>query len=152
MSDNEPVVSPQMVSCIKIYTTKCINIRVLMTMKWLHQRFQCWVVGIKKLLRWSVLNINITFKKSIRKLEKLTYQFAGGRNSSFQSSVLEELNTVARQVGRTPDVTDHISEVVLEGTTYLEHSDCLKFHDSTCSWQQYYPVLSFLMTGNLHSD
>ena len=51
-----------------------------------------------------------------------------------------------------PEFTDHISEVVSEGSVHLEHSDCLKIHDSTCSWQQYYPVLSFLMTGNLHSD
>ena len=123
-----------------------------MTMKWLHQRFQCWVVRMKKSPRWSVLNINITIKKIIRKLEKLTYQFVGGRRFSFQSSVLEELNTVARLVRRTPDFTDHTSEVVSEGSIHLEHSDRLKIHDSTCSWQQYYLVLSFLMTGNLHSD
>ena len=47
---------------------------------------------------------------------------------------------------------DRISEVVSEGSIHLEHSNCLKIHDSTCSWQKYYPVLSFLMTGNLHSD
>ena len=124
-----------------------------MTMKWLHQRFQCWVVRMKKSPRWSVLNINITIKKFIRKLEKTYLPICRRQEiSSFQSSVLEELNTVARQVGRTPDFMDHTSEVVSEGSIHLEHSDLLKIHDSTCSWQQYYQVLSFLMTGNLHSD
>ena len=113
-----------------------------MTTEWLHKRFQSWVVGMKKSPRWSVLNIYITIKKIIRKLG----------DSSFLSTVLEQLNTVARQVGRTPDFTDHISEVVSEGSIHLEHSDCLKIRDSTSSWQQYYPVLSFLMMGNLHSD
>ena len=75
VSDNEPVVSPQMVSYIKKSTLLNVSkitkfsIRVLRTMKWLHQRFQCWVVRMKKSPRWSVLNINITIKKIIRKLE-----------------------------------------------------------------------------------
>ena len=73
-------------------------------------------------------------------------------DSSFQSSILEHLNTVASSVGLTQEFTDRISEVVSEGSIYLEHSKCLKIHDSTYSWQQYYPVLSFLMMGNLHSD
>ena len=38
------------------------NIRVLITTKWLHQRFRCWIVGKKKSPKWSVLNINITKK------------------------------------------------------------------------------------------
>ena len=62
-------------------------------------------------------------------------------HSSFLSSVLAELNTLARQVRLTPEFTDHISEVASEGSIYLVHSDYLKIHDSTCSWQQYYPVL-----------
>ena len=43
---------------------------------------------------------------------------------------------------------DRISEVVSEGSIHVEHSNCLKIHDSTFS----YIVLSFLMTGNLYSD
>ena len=46
---------------------------------------------------------------------------------------------------------DHNSEVVSEGSIHLEHSNCLKIHDSTCSLQQNYPVLSIMMTGNRHS-
>ena len=51
-----------------------------------------------------------------------------------------------------PEFTNHISEVVSEGSKQFELSDCLKIHDSSCSWQQYYPVLSFMAMGNLHSD
>ncbi len=28
----------------------------------------------------------------------------------------------------------------------------MRIYESLCSWQQYYPVLSFLMAGNLHAD
>ena len=76
VSDNEHVVSPQIVSYIKKITLLDVskitefNIGVLMTMKWLHQKCHCWVVRMKKSPRWSVLNINITIKKIIRKLEK----------------------------------------------------------------------------------
>ena len=48
--------------------------------------------------------------------------------------------------------TDHITVVVLEGSIHIEHTDCVKIHVSTCSWQKYYPVLSFFMTGNVHSN
>ena len=127
------------------------NIMVFITTKWLHQRFQCWVVEMKKLSRWSILNIYITIKKVLEIRKNLPTNLEEAGDSCFQSSVLEELNTVVRQVVRMPEFTDHISEIVSEGSIH-EHSDCLKFHDSTCSWQQYYLVLSFLMTGNLYSD
>ena len=56
-------------------------------------------MGMKKSQRWSVLNINITIKKIIRKLEKTYLEIC--RRQEIQvskSSVLEELNTVARLV------------------------------------------------------
>ena len=108
-------------------------------------------MGMKKLLRWSVLN-NIMIKKIVRKLEKTYLPICRMQDSIFQSSVLEELYTVARQVGLMPDFKDHITEDVSEGSIHFEHSYCLKIHISSCSWQQYYPVLSILITGNLHSD
>ena len=73
---------------------------------------------MKKSLRWSVLNINITIKKVSESYKKLSYHLQEAGVSSFQSSVYEKLNTVARQVGVLPAFTDHISEVVSKGSIH----------------------------------
>jgi len=55
-------------------------------------------------------------------------------------------------VGFPSEIVNRISETVSTGSIHLHSSADMKIHDSLCSWQQYYPVLSFLMTGNLHAD
>ena len=39
--------------------------------------------GDEEIAEMAVLNINITIKKIIRKLEKTTYEFVGGRTFKF---------------------------------------------------------------------
>ena len=41
---------------------------------------------------------------------------------------------------------------VSTGSICLHCSYHMSINDSSCSWLQYYPVLTFLMTGNLHAD
>ena len=62
-----------------------------------------------------------------------------------------ELSTAAQQAGLSQDFINCISQYVSEGNMGLQHSDCLTIHESACSWCQYYPVLSFLVSGHLIS-
>ena len=68
------------------------------------------------------------------------------------SSLVGELSTAAQQAGLPQDLVDHIPQYVSAGNIILQHSDCLTIHESACSWHQYFPVLSFLVSGHLHSE
>ncbi len=68
------------------------------------------------------------------------------------SLVAQALVTAAKHVGFPSDLVDEISEIVSTGSIHLQSSEHMRIHDSMCSWRQYYPVLSFLITGNIHAD
>ena len=65
--------------------------------------------------------------------------------------VIDRLSSFAHQAG-LPHDTNTLSSFVSSGSIGLQHSDSLRIHDSHCSWRQYYPVLSFLISGHLHVD
>ena len=62
------------------------------------------------------------------------------------------LIAAAQQVGLPQEFIHNIPQHISAGSVSLQHSDGLTIHDSTCSWRQYYPVLSFLMSEHLHSE
>ena len=65
--------------------------------------------------------------------------------------VIDRLACLAGQIG-LPHNTTTLSSHVSSGSIGLHHSDSLRIHNSFCSWSQYYPVLSFLMSGHLYAD
>ena len=65
--------------------------------------------------------------------------------------VIDRLACLAGQIG-LPHNTNTLSSHVSSGSIGLHHSDSLRIHNSFCSWSQYYPVLSFLMSGHLYAD
>ena len=73
-------------------------------------------------------------------------------DSSGRSAVVEELTIVATEAGLSPEVLNMLPTVVSTGSITLQHSDHLMVHNSTCSWHQHYPVLSFPVSGHLHSE
>ena len=64
------------------------------------------------------------------------------------SNLVGELSAAAPQAGLPQDLVNHVSA----GNIGLQHSDCLTIQESACSWCQYNPVLSFLVSGHLHSE
>ena len=73
-------------------------------------------------------------------------------SSSRMKSLVGDLITAAQQVGLPQEFIHHIPQHISAGSVNLQHSDDLTIHDSMCSWRQYYPVISFLMSGHLHSE
>ena len=67
------------------------------------------------------------------------------------SRTLERLTGLAEQIGFSQD-TVNLASFVSSGTIGLQCSESLKIHSYACSWQQHYPVPSYLMTGHLHAD
>ena len=65
--------------------------------------------------------------------------------------LLDRLSSVAEHIGLLHD-TATLSSFVSSGGIGLQHSASLKMHNSLCSWRQYYPVVSFLISGHLHAD
>ena len=65
--------------------------------------------------------------------------------------IIDRLACLAGQIG-LPHNTTTFSSHVSSGSIGLHHSDSLRIHNSFCSWSQYYPVLSFLMSGHLYAD
>ena len=65
--------------------------------------------------------------------------------------LVARLASLANQLG-LPHDSSILSSFVSTGNIGLQHSDSLRIHDSVCSWSQYYPVLSFLMSGHLHAE
>ena len=65
--------------------------------------------------------------------------------------LLDRLSSVAEHIG-LPHDTATISSFVSSGGIGPQHSASLKMHNSPCSWRQYYPVVSFLISGHLHAD
>ncbi len=72
-------------------------------------------------------------------------------STEIRLETVQRLSEVAQQVGLSLDV-DTLSTFVSSGSVSLQCSGCCTIHDSSCSWQQYYPVLSFLLNGHLHVD
>ena len=58
---------------------------------------------------------------------------------------------MAQQKGLAYDLST-LSAFVSSGNVQFQHSEPpLRVHDSTCSWDQHYSVLSFLVNGHLHA-
>ena len=67
------------------------------------------------------------------------------------SRTIERLVEVAEQVG-LPYNFSILSSYISGASVLFQTSNTFRIHDSTCSWRQYYPVLSFLLSGQLHAD
>jgi hypothetical protein len=63
---------------------------------------------------------------------------------------IEWLVKVSKQVGKVYDFSEYISPVCV----VMQHSGSPppRIHQSTCSWNQHYSVLSFLMNGHLRAE
>ncbi len=66
--------------------------------------------------------------------------------------MVECLTTAARQARLPVEYLQSVPSLVSPGNVGLRHSNSLTIHNSTCSWRQYYPVLSFLISGHLHVE
>ena len=66
---------------------------------------------------------------------------------------VERLVEVAGQLGKVYDFTD-LSKFISAVSVKFQSSGLPppKVHESTCSWNQHYSVLSFLVNGHLHAD
>ena len=65
--------------------------------------------------------------------------------------LLDRLSSLAEELGYAHD-TATLTSCVSSGSIGLQHSDNLTIHDSLCSWRQYYPVISFLISGQLYAE
>ncbi len=65
--------------------------------------------------------------------------------------IIDQLSSVASQLRFSHD-SQTLFSLVSSGTIGLEHSHGLKIHNFSGSWSQYYPVLSFMMNGQLHAE
>lgn len=68
-----------------------------------------------------------------------------------RSRTIEKLAEVAQQVGLSFDFGT-LSSFVSSGSVGFQFSGDPQIHNSSCSWQQHYPVLSFLVNGHLHAQ
>jgi len=68
------------------------------------------------------------------------------------ASLVDQLVTAAQQVGLPQSMLEQIPTGISDGSIGLQHSDSFRVHNSSCSWRQYYPVMSFLVSGQLHAD
>ena len=66
-------------------------------------------------------------------------------------SCLENLVEVARQLGIEHDFST-LSRFVSSGSIAFQPSGTFQVHNTACSWNQHYAVLSFLLNGHLHSE
>ena len=71
--------------------------------------------------------------------------------SGHRLSTLENLFEVAQQLGIEHDFTT-LSRFVSSGSVGFQPSGSFQVHNTTCSWNQHYAVLSFLLNGHLHSE
>lgn len=66
---------------------------------------------------------------------------------------LEKLAQISQEL-KLPHTISTLSDYVSSSVITLQPSGTHipKVHDSTCSWNQYYPVLPFLLNGHLHAQ
>ena len=67
------------------------------------------------------------------------------------NATVQKLVQAAEQVGLPYDFST-LSAYVSSGSVGFSHPGTLRIHESTCSWNQYYPVLTFLFSGQLYAD
>ena len=65
--------------------------------------------------------------------------------------LVDHLSSVAEELG-LPHNSDSLTACVSSVSIRLQHSEELVIHDSQCSWHQWYPVVSFLISGHLYAD
>ncbi len=76
--------------------------------------------------------------------------FAGEFDSTLKDDLIDRLSLLCDDIKFPHD--DMISTCTSTGTVSFCHSASLQMHHSSCSWKQYYPVLSFLISGHLYAD
>ena len=69
-------------------------------------------------------------------------------DEKLRTSTIERLMEVAQQEGVEYDLSTLSSFV----SSARDTGAPLQIHDSTCSWNQYFSVLSFLLNGHLHAE
>ena len=67
------------------------------------------------------------------------------------NATVQKLVQAAEQVGLPYDFSI-LSAYISSGSVGFSHPRTLRIHESTCSWNQYYPVLTFLFSGQLYAD
>ncbi len=71
--------------------------------------------------------------------------------STLKDDLIDQLSLLCDDI-KFPNDDDMISTCTSTGTVSFCHSQGLQIHQSSCSWKQYYPVLSFLMSSHLYAD
>ena len=71
---------------------------------------------------------------------------------SYPRPTIEKLLAVAQKIGMEYDFSD-LSTFILASSVRFQHSGTpLHIHNSQCSWNQHYAVLSFLLSGHLYTE
>ncbi len=78
-------------------------------------------------------------------------QFPEPRSADVRIDAVSRLSEAAQQAGYSLD-SDSLSSFVSNGSVSLQSVGTFHMHNSSCSWTQYYPVLTFLLNGYLHAD
>ena len=73
-------------------------------------------------------------------------------DEKLRTSTIERLMEVAQQEGVEYDLSTLSSFVSSASVRFCHTGAPLQIHDSTCSWNQYFSVLSFLLNGHLHAE
>ena len=78
-------------------------------------------------------------------------QFPEPQSADVIIDALSRLSEAAQQAGYSLD-SESLSSFVSNGSVSLQSVGTFQMHNSSCSWTQYYPVLTFLINGYLHAD
>ena len=72
-------------------------------------------------------------------------------NGLLVEDLIDRLSIITEGIG-LPHDSEVLMSRVSDGIINLEHSEDLQIHETQCLWHQYYPVLSFLISGHLYAD
>ncbi len=65
--------------------------------------------------------------------------------------MIDSFSSIADELG-VPHDSDTLKAHISSGQVHFGHTEELHIHDSNASWHQWYPVISFLISGHLHAD
>lgn len=71
--------------------------------------------------------------------------------SILKDDLIDRLCVLAEDL-KFPHDHSMMSSCISTGSVSFHHSEEFRIHNSKCSWRQYYPVVSFLISGHLHAD
>ncbi len=78
-------------------------------------------------------------------------QFPEPQSADVRIDAVSRLSEAAQQAEYSLD-SESLSSFVSNGSVSLQSVGTFHMHNSSCSWTQYYLVLTFLLNGYLHAD